>query len=338
VTHRGVNGDAADSGLDDEALVRALADGDGSALGALHARFAPRIFGLAARSLDRDAAEDLVQEVFVALWQHAREFDPSRGPLEPWLFQIAQRRILNELRRRQRKPLPGDDESLARVRDPDPGPAAAAWQEYRRAAVREALAQLPPPQRRALGLAFLDELTHEQVAELLGVPLGTAKTRIRSGLRALRVRLAPLVAALALALAGTTGWLLQRARSHESLEARALDLVTSSDVTPLRLELPPGTPGETHATFRARPGTPLAVLSFAHFPAPAKDRAYQAWILRDGHWLSLGTVVPDADGRARLVSEGEWLAAPPEALEVTSEPASGSSAPSGAPVVAWPKP
>src|SRR5207247_8779729 len=85
---------------------------------------------------------------------------------------------------------------LAGVPATAPGPAETAWQQHRRAVLQSALDSLPPPQREALGLAFLDDLSHEQVAAELGLPLGTAKTRIRAGLQKLRGTLGPRGAAL----------------------------------------------------------------------------------------------------------------------------------------------
>src|SRR5215470_6869160 len=88
----------------DEELVAELAGGSHAALAELHARYAPLVFGLAARALDRGAAEDLVQEVLVTVWRQAATFDPARGPVRAWLVRIAQSRISNELRRRRRHP------------------------------------------------------------------------------------------------------------------------------------------------------------------------------------------------------------------------------------------
>jgi hypothetical protein len=127
-------------------------------------------------------------------------------------------------------------------------------------------------------------------------------------------------------------------QSAIALDQRALDLVTSSDVKPIRLEAAPGVPAETHANYRSRPGTPLAVLSLSNLvPAPS-GHVYQAWLRHEGAWISLGTAVPQADGRARIVAQGPALAAPAETLQVTLEPAPGSAVPSGPLVIAWPKP
>ena len=328
----------------DEVLMRSLAGGRQDALGLLFARHAPLVFGIARQTLDRGAAEDIVQEVFLAVWHGAATFDEARGAFRPWLLQIAHHRVLNELRRRTRKPLSTnatDPDPLDGLVDPSPEPSVELWQEFRRSAVRQALEQLPPLQRQALGLAFFEELTHEQVASVLNLRLGTAKSRIRSGLQRLRQQLSPVLALLALVLVGglaTLGTLEFRDRSAVTRDERALDLVTSSDVHPVRIGAVPGAPTDAHANWRARPGTKLGVLSLSHLPVAPQGFVYQAWLLHDGVWTSLGTVVPDADGKARIVAEGEAVALPLEALRVTLEPSPGSAAPRGTTVLAGPAP
>jgi len=339
-----MNGSGSAPEVDDPELMRALAGGSEEALQPLYARYAPLVFGLAAQTLDRATAEEIVQDVFLSIWRNANQYDATLGPLRPWLLQIAHHRILNELRRRSRRPQlapDADGEQLAALSDSDPGPAAAVWSEYRRSAVRRALELLPPAQRQALGLAFFDELTHEQVADVLQLRLGTAKTRIRAGLMKLREQLVPVLGTLALVLLAGVGALLHRQDADQSaiaLDQRALDLVTSSDVKPIRLEAAPGIPAETHANYRSRPGTPLAVLSLSNLAPAPSGHVYQAWLRHEGVWISLGTAVPQADGRARIVAQGPPLAAPAETLQVTLEPAPGSAAPSGPLVIAWPKP
>jgi RNA polymerase sigma-70 factor (ECF subfamily) len=189
------------SDASDEELMRQLAAGAHEALGPLYHRYARLIFHLAAKTLDRPAAEEIVQEVFLAVWRQAVTFDPERGPFRPWVLQIAHYRILNELRWRRRQPqVEPDPEGLqvADLPDKSPEPAEAVWQEYRRSTLQAALAELSPPQRQALGLAFFEDLTHEHVASVLNLPLGTAKTRIRDGLQKLRSKLIPQMAALTL--------------------------------------------------------------------------------------------------------------------------------------------
>jgi RNA polymerase sigma-70 factor (ECF subfamily) len=181
----------------DEDLVHQLAEGQCEALAPLHGRYAALLCNLAARQLGRSAAEEVVQDVFTTVWQHARSFDPQRGSFRPWIFQIARWRIINELRRRRSRPqVEVDPEGalLDRLADHDPGPVERMACQERDAAVRGAVDELPPSQRQAVALAFFDELTHQEVAATLHTPLGTTKTRIRSGLLKLRTPLMSLVA------------------------------------------------------------------------------------------------------------------------------------------------
>src|SRR5438270_2591151 len=94
----------AEQDLGDEELMGQLAAGRQEALGPLHGRYAPLIFGLAAQTLDRAAAEEIVQEVFLAVWRKAATFDPARGTFRAWVLRIAHLRVINELRRRGRRP------------------------------------------------------------------------------------------------------------------------------------------------------------------------------------------------------------------------------------------
>jgi len=160
----------------DEELLLALAAGDDTALGPLYRRYVPTVFKIAAESLGRDAAEDIVQEVFASVWKNAETFDRARGPVRPWIVQIARSRVLNELRRRSRKPESGEERDASALQELPDGaspPDQAVWEEYRRSAIQKAIGSLAPPQRQALSLAFFEDLTHEQVAETLKVPLGT---------------------------------------------------------------------------------------------------------------------------------------------------------------------
>jgi RNA polymerase sigma-70 factor, ECF subfamily len=179
----------------DEELVSQLAAGRHEALDPLQERYGSVLTSLASRQLDRPSAEEIVQDVFLSVWQHAQSFDPRRGSFRPWMFQIARRRVINELRRRRSRPqLEVDPEGgrLAGLADDAPEVAEQVAGDERRLAVHCALQILPPPQRDAVAMAFLEELTHEEVACALRVPLGTTKTRIRNGLLKLRVELASL--------------------------------------------------------------------------------------------------------------------------------------------------
>jgi RNA polymerase sigma-70 factor (ECF subfamily) len=323
----------------DEELMRRIAGGSAEALDLLHRRFARLIFRLAARTFDRASAEDLVQDVFVAVWRNAARFDPDRGTVRAWILQIAHFRLLNELRRRSRQPelvAGADGVVLDGLPAGGLGPAEAASHRDRRDVVQAALEQLPAGQRAALDLAFVDDLTHEQVAAELGLPLGTAKTRIRAGLQKLRSALGPHAAALvALVLLLALG--IRWRSEHATLERydRALSMVTASDSVNLRLGAAPGTLDETHARYRGRPGLGLAVVTLSKVPSLPDAETYQAWARHGATWTSLGTVRPDADGSARLIAEADALATMPDALQVTVEPVGGSVTPGGSVIASW---
>lgn len=323
----------------DEQLMREVASGQQEAIGQLYARYSPLLFGLAAQALDRATAEEIVQDVFLAVWKNAASFDPERGPLRPWILQIAHFRIANELRRRSRRPKAGGDPEGSFLESlPDPGPDGAerAWSERRRQILRSAFDKLPASQRQALGLAFFEDLTHDQVAAALELPLGTAKSRIRGGLKNLRAMLAPLAAILGLLLVAAGLVIrIQQKREAFARDERALAMLTSSDSETLHLSPAPGQPEKTHGNYRYRPGGTIAVITLSNFPAAPGGRTYQTWVRHEGRWTSLGTLRPDLTGRARLISEGAALAARPDEIEVTLEPGRGSPTPTGTAVVSW---
>ena len=323
--------------------MRDLARGQQEALGPLYSRYAALVFHLCVQSLDRPAAEELVQEVFLTIWRGAGSFDPSQGGFRPWLLRLTHWKILNELRRRRRRPAEEkgaeDQEPFEYVADDEPGPEERAWQSEHERIVKSALESLPPKQRQAVSMAFLEDMTHEQVASALDVPLGTAKTRIRSGLQILRMQLAPVAASLlGLALA-VLGFRYVQSQIALDRDERALTLVTTSDLAPLRLtpaaaEIPSG----AHANYRGRVENSLAVLTVEALPSPPVGRAYEAWVRHATTWTSLGTFSPQPDGSARLIAENSELAVAPEAIEVTIEPSAGSQAPTGPVVLAWSAP
>jgi RNA polymerase sigma factor (sigma-70 family) len=317
-----------------------LAAGGQDALGPLHARYASLILNMAAQSIDRPTAEEIVQDVFVTVWRKADVFDPARGTFRAWVLRIAHLRVINELRRRGRRlTVEPDPEGLrlAGAPEPGPGPPEEAWRAHRRAIVRDAVATLPPPQRQALSLAFLDDLTHEQIADFLNLPLGTAKSRVRAGLQRLRDRLGPLLAAGLLLVALVS---LMNIREQSSRYQQGLRLVTSSDVIQRRMAASSGPPSEaeTHGNYRGRPGVPLAVLTFSHLTPAPNGRAYQAWGQFDGRWILLGTVRPGDNGSDMLIVEGPHLQSPPTALKVTLELPGTPSTPNGPTVISWPSP
>jgi RNA polymerase sigma-70 factor, ECF subfamily len=324
----------------DEDLMRQLAAGRRDALGPLYTRYARLIFNVAAHSLDRPAAEEVVQDVFLTVWRKAAVFSPERGAFRPWVMQIAHYRILNELRWRSRHPYPGgesDEQRLAGLPDLEPEPDEAAWRESLRSAVRAALEDLPPSQREAVDLAFFADKTHEQVASALNLPLGTAKTRIRSGLAKLRGRLAPLaagVAVLALIIAGALGYRSEYASRQQ--DDRALALLTESTAKGMRLGARPGVPPQSHGEYHGAAGARIAVLTVSNLPAAPVGETYWAWAEYRGTWRSLGMVHPDTQGHARLIVEWTEFAVLPETVEVTLESRMGARAPQGPVVISWP--
>jgi RNA polymerase sigma-70 factor (ECF subfamily) len=331
-----------DPARSDEELMGDLARGRQDALGPLYSRYAALVFQLGVQSLDRPAAEELVQEVFLTIWRGADSFDPSQGAFRPWLLRLTHWKILNELRRRRRRPAtadaPSDDQDpLQEVADVDPGPEERAWQTEHEDIVKSALAALPPKQRQAIALAFLEDMTHEQVARTLDVPLGTAKTRIRSGLQLLRANLAPLAASLLALGLGVIGFRLVQTQATLDRQSRAIALVTTSELTPLRLTPVTGAivPPEAHANYRGRDGVDDAVLSTELLPTAPAGQTYQAWVRHGDTWTSLGTFSVNPDGTAQVVAEDPALATSPNSVEITLEPSGGSHTPSGQPVLAW---
>ncbi len=323
----------------DEELVAQLVARNAEALKPLHGRYAPLIYHMASQTLDSSTAEEIVQDVFLAVWRKADTFDPSRGAFRPWLLQIAHFRILNELRRRSRRPRLAEDNDgdlSEELPDDSAEPIESAWYAYRRDAIRAAVNNLPPQQRQALSLAFFEDLTHDQVAATLELPLGTVKTRIRAAMHTLRTHLAPL--GIAVALIGLIGLLGIRYQAQEQAYLRdqaALLMVTLSDSTATHVPPAAGVPPETHGSYRSRLGSPVAVLALHNFPKAPEGKIYQGWVLYQGRWISLGTVLPDANGNAVLIAQDPGLAAAPEAIQVTVEPADGSPIPTGPVEITW---
>src|SRR5579884_3777099 len=183
------DGDAVEQ--DDITLLARLAGGDEAPIGVLYDRYGGAIYGLALRIVrDSPTAEEVTQEVFVRLWRAAESFDPAKGKVSTWLLRIAHNLALNEIRRRKSRPVSAvvDVEAGAgQIADEDPAtdPATAVWIRERSRLVRDALAHLPPAQQQAIELAFFGGLTQAEVAAALGEPVGTVKSRIRTGMQRL---------------------------------------------------------------------------------------------------------------------------------------------------------
>jgi RNA polymerase sigma-70 factor, ECF subfamily len=170
------------------ALIAAIAAGDRDAFSRFYDLTAPMAFGLIRRVLrDREAAAEVLQEVFWQVWQDAPRYDPTRGTAEAWLVMRAKTRAIDRLRSIRRRDrtfvAPVDESVVQRSLDQAPNPAVVAED---RGLIQTALAQLPEPQRRVIELAFFEGLTHSEIATRLGEPLGTVKTRARLGLDRLR--------------------------------------------------------------------------------------------------------------------------------------------------------
>jgi RNA polymerase sigma-70 factor (ECF subfamily) len=200
------------SGPDDDArLVRSVAAGSQDALAALYDRHADAVFAAACRlTSDRQVAEEVVQETFLALWNRAELFDPAAGSLSAWLHTIARNRTVDRLRAAGRRPslvalsaTTGQDEpetaALERLTASGrvlsgsgvgPGPEDALQAAELRTVLREALAGMPETERTVIVLAYQDDLTQAEIADRLGWPLGTVKTRTRRALLRLREVLA----------------------------------------------------------------------------------------------------------------------------------------------------
>jgi RNA polymerase sigma-70 factor (ECF subfamily) len=165
---------------DEDLLVR-VAEGDRDAFGDLYQRYSRPVLGLALRRLgDRGTAEDAVQEAFSSVWRAARSYKPERGPVAPWLYAVARNAIAD--RGRARVDLPAEPTDT--ISD-EAGPAERAEQSWVAWRVHRALEELPETERTVVELAYWSELSQSEIAEFLGIPLGTVKTRTRSGLRRL---------------------------------------------------------------------------------------------------------------------------------------------------------
>ncbi|MGD9701999.1 MAG: sigma-70 family RNA polymerase sigma factor [Acidimicrobiia bacterium] len=167
-------------------LLGRAARGDGEAFAQLYDRTSGAVYGLALRMLgDREIAAEVTQEVYVEIWQQATRFDPGRGSVMTWIAMIGHRRAVDRVRRdRARSDRQERAAQLTAV--PMDSPSDELLADEERVTVRAAVDRLPALQREALTLAYFGGHTYPEVATLLGIPLGTAKTRIRQGLQRLR--------------------------------------------------------------------------------------------------------------------------------------------------------
>ncbi len=175
--------------LSDEAVVALIARSDDVALAELYDRYGRPAYGLALRVLrDEALAEDAVQEAFLAIWRGAEKYLPERAKATTWIMTLVHRRAVDLVRREERRRA----EPLPEVEPDTGGPSAAdsAWLRLERERVQAALNQLPDQQREAIELAYYGGFTQSELAERLGEPLGTIKSRMFAGLARLRELLA----------------------------------------------------------------------------------------------------------------------------------------------------
>lgn len=167
-----------------------VADGDQAAFARLYDMLSPRAFGLILRVLvDRSQSEEVLQEVFLEIWQSAARFAPNKGQGRSWVLTIAHRRAVDRVRSAQAST---DRDVRAGFRDMDvahDGVAEEVELRIEGQRVSEALATLPDPQREAITLAYFGGYSQSEIAALVGAPLGTIKTRMRDGLSRLRAEM-----------------------------------------------------------------------------------------------------------------------------------------------------
>jgi RNA polymerase sigma-70 factor (ECF subfamily) len=182
------------SALSDADLISRVAQGEAEALEVLYDRYSRVVYSFALRIVgDPLIAEELLQEVFFRAWQQGKAFRESRGAFVTWLLSITHNMAIDEVRKRRRRPQKADSEEpetvLAGVPDTSQDVEGEVWLSSLRATIEAAMSQLPSAQRETIELAYFQGLTQREIAERLGEPLGTIKTRMRLGIQKLREQL-----------------------------------------------------------------------------------------------------------------------------------------------------
>jgi RNA polymerase sigma-70 factor, ECF subfamily len=184
-----VSFDRPQTDAEEVALLREVAGGDERAFSLLYDRYSAILFGLLLRILhSRTEAEDVLQEVFLQVWQQARSFDASRGRPFTWMVTLARSRAIDRLRSvasRERAAQRSVEEETMPVAWQEESSDDAVIRGERAEVVRDALAELPEEQRQVLLLAYLEGMSQSEIAAARGQPLGTVKTRTRAGLKKL---------------------------------------------------------------------------------------------------------------------------------------------------------
>jgi len=181
----------------DAELIARASEGDARALEVLYDRYARVVYSFALRIVgDPSLAEELLQEVFLRAWQQGGAFRATRGSFITWLLSITHNLAIDELRKRRRRPQRAENNTseeseqlLPEMPDESQDVEEEVWLASLRDRIADALASLPPAQREAIELAYFQGLTQREIAERLGEPLGTIKTRMRLGMQKLREQL-----------------------------------------------------------------------------------------------------------------------------------------------------
>lgn len=178
----------------DEELVQAVVSHDRAAFSLLYDRYAQTVYALAAHLVGAAEAEELTQEVFLTLWRSAEQFDAERGSFKSWFLTVARNRTLDALKQRtmvQRKQTAlAVDQLFASTLDPAEDALHNVWLKEHRDILSKALEGLPAEQRKVIVMAYFGGCSQTDIAELLDLPLGTVKKRIRLGMQKLRIALA----------------------------------------------------------------------------------------------------------------------------------------------------
>lgn len=187
-------------------MAQRIVDGDSTALGELYDRFGRPAYSLARRiCADDGLAEDVVQEAFLAFWRDPGKFDPAKGKFGTWLLTLVHHKSVDAVRREsaiRRRTVPAAEDGDEWSAPPGPGADEEAIGSLVAGQVRDALGRLPAEQRHVLALAYYGGYTQREVAALTGVPLGTVKSRMFTGVARLRNLLGPMVGEFAADLAG----------------------------------------------------------------------------------------------------------------------------------------
>jgi RNA polymerase sigma-70 factor (ECF subfamily) len=173
--------------LADEDLISLVGSGDAEAFATLYDRHSRAAYSLAFRMMgEKQAAEDLVQDAFLKLWRSATSYRANRAGVRTWLLSIVHNRGIDQIRSLASRRRTQEKMEASAPKSQPSEAFAESWRNSQREQVREALSTLPPEQLKILELAYFSGYTHVEIAELLGLPLGTVKGRMRLGLKKIR--------------------------------------------------------------------------------------------------------------------------------------------------------